>query len=150
MKTRDGHELASLLTDVGSVVETSRPQMSCDEVRDMIPLLVRRDVRSPVRDNALFHLASCPACRRELAEYMRISSAIKSHGDTLPGLPPSAWTNLRKAMDASRLRHEHTDAVLANRFFDALTAALLMGGVPPVLAGVCRDTFRMAVSTGTT
>jgi hypothetical protein len=164
------------------VVESVWAQMSCAEVLGIRPLLARCELRSPEQDRALFHLASCPACRRELAEYVNISNAIKSHRAALPGLPPSAWSNLRETMETSRhleevshtpdrhdlgqvivarapsghtvtgdqvSEHEHTDPVLVNRFLDAVTAALLLGGVPPVLAGVCRGTLGLAISTET-
>ncbi len=142
---------------IRNVVEGAWARMSCDEVVDVMPLLASCDLRSPVRERVYFHLARCPACRKELVEYLRISNALKSHMAGWRGLPATAWSGLRETMEALRRREEmpHTsggvqeneDRGLANRLCDALADLLLIGGVPPTLAGLCRGTLRLAIAS---
>ncbi|MGE3271592.1 MAG: anti-sigma factor [Chloroflexota bacterium] len=75
--------------------------LTCEEVRDLVPLLALNVLDVDEQDAVEDHLTGCPACQQELAAYAEVTAALAL---ALPQAEPSAGLKSRVLAQASRAR----------------------------------------------
>lgn len=94
--------------------------MSCDDIRDLLPLVAGSDAGPEERQAVVAHAALCGRCARELDQLRESRAALASLGE-MPA-PPSLWPSIRRELfPAARERVRVWDDLLR------LAAALMLG-----------------------
>ncbi|MBS1717685.1 MAG: zf-HC2 domain-containing protein [Armatimonadetes bacterium] len=55
---------------------TEDDRLSCEQVRDLMFLVVTNDLDEKSAEQAFVHLAGCPACRQVMAEHVKLAAAL--------------------------------------------------------------------------
>lgn len=63
----------------------------CDRVRELMPWYANGTLSSAESGEVSAHLATCRACREELAETLRLRVEVEREVRSLPRLPERAW-----------------------------------------------------------
>ncbi|HYE99175.1 MAG TPA: zf-HC2 domain-containing protein [Planctomycetota bacterium] len=94
--------------------------MSCDDIRDLLPLVAGSDAGPEERQAVEAHAALCGRCARELDQLRESRAALASLGE-MPA-PPSLWPSIRRELfPATPRRFAGWDDLLR------LAAALMLG-----------------------
>lgn len=59
------------------------PGMHCEEVRDLLHAFVTNDLEKEEFNQVLEHLAACEACRKAMAEHVRLAGKLSEHMPSL-------------------------------------------------------------------
>lgn len=94
--------------------------MSCEDVRDLLPLVAGAESGPEERRAVEVHVALCGACARELDQLRESRAALASLGEPPPA--PSLWPSIRRELfPAAPRRFAGWDDALR------LAAALMLG-----------------------
>lgn len=67
---------------------------TCEWARELIPWLANGTLSSDESAEVTAHLADCEACRRELAEILRVKRSVQDELQAYPRLPERAWNRV--------------------------------------------------------
>ena len=59
------------------------PEMSCDDVRDLLHAFVSNELENDDLKQVLAHLADCESCRKAIAEHVRLAGKLSEHMPSL-------------------------------------------------------------------
>lgn len=69
--------------------------IDCDQVRELIPWYLNGTLAGDEAAAVATHLASCAACREELAVTLQLSLQVRSVIGRTPSLPQHIWDQVR-------------------------------------------------------
>ncbi len=65
--------------------------MTCDEVRERMPLYAARALPKPEGDELIQHVVGCSRCGDELVETVLLAHSLRRTWAEGPGLPAGSW-----------------------------------------------------------
>lgn len=78
--------------------------VSCAEIQDRLPFYAAGTLDGEERATVALHLASCPACREELALWSVIGGQVLTEDRALPAPSPAVLTGVLRQAEAERSR----------------------------------------------
>jgi hypothetical protein len=89
--------------------------MSCENVQELISLLLDRKLDGEERGNVLAHLEACRTCREHLATMQELRAALRRMGNQV--LPPRLHGQLRVMASHERMRQQSRASLLARAHY---------------------------------
>lgn len=98
--------------------------MTCDGVRELLPLYAGRDLDDAQIAQLQSHVDGCEACARELEGYRECTAVLQElRNPAIPDVSRDMWENVRRGVFGTRPKPQRTPAVFA--FFKCAAVVLI-------------------------
>jgi len=114
--------------------------MTCRSFEKSLPLLAGGDLRGPKAEKARSHLASCPACRREAADFEATLTAARAlaQADASPVWTEAEWRGVLRSVIAGSAAQPRNAPGLGRRLRPVLAYGLGVAALAGIAVSVLR------------
>ena len=123
----------------------SNKSMNCGQVKRLLPPFLDEELSGRVREQTASHLASCPACRAELAA-LKVDIGLLEHA-AAPEVTPFLVTRVMAEIRGQRRRVPHGFGRLVGSLAAVIVVAVSIGAGVFFGSGLAQDSAAVAANS---